>query len=176
MAVAKKFTASVASLASPIGGWNARDSLAEMNPLDAVQLINFFPTPSDVTLRKGFTKTSTGITGNVQTLMNYANQDGTNTLFAVANGVIYNASTSTATSVFTGLTNSKFQHCMISTDGGNFLYRSFIGRFADSCSVFIKPHSEIPPGKSRGKFIHACVEKTNFGFVFSIVRLGDYSS
>lgn len=121
MAVAKKFTASVASLASPIGGWNARDSLAEMNPLDAVQLINFFPTPSDVTLRKGFTKTSTGITGNVQTLMNYANQDGTNTLFAVANGVIYNASTSTATSVFTGLTNSKFQHCMISTDGGNFL-------------------------------------------------------
>ena len=80
MAVAKKFTASVASLASPIGGWNARDSLAEMNPLDAVQLINFFPTPSDVTLRKGFTKTSTGITGNVQTLMNYANQDGTNTL------------------------------------------------------------------------------------------------
>jgi hypothetical protein len=121
MAVAKKFTASVASLASPIGGWNARDSLAEMNPLDAVQLINFFPTPSDVTLRKGFTKTSTGITGNVQTLMNYANQDGTNTLFAVANGVIYNASTSTATSVFTGLTNSKFQQCMISTDGGNFL-------------------------------------------------------
>ena len=121
MAVAKKFTASVASLASPIGGWNARDSLAEMNPLDAVQLINFFPTPTDVTLRKGFTKTSTGITGNVQTLMNYANQDGTNTLFAVANGVIYNASTSTATSVFTGLTNSKFQHCMISTDGGNFI-------------------------------------------------------
>jgi hypothetical protein len=121
MAVAKKFTASVASLASPIGGWNARDSLAEMNPLDAVQLINFFPTPSDVTLRKGFTKTSTGITGNVQTLMNYANQNGTNTLFAVANGVIYNASTSTATSVFTGLTNSKFQHCMISTDGGNFI-------------------------------------------------------
>ena len=121
MAVAKKFTAAVASLASPIGGWNARDSLAEMNPLDAVQLVNFFPTPTDVTLRKGYNKASTGITGNVQTLMNYANFNGTNTLFAVANGVIYNASTSTATSVFTGLTNSKFQHCMISTDGGNFL-------------------------------------------------------
>jgi hypothetical protein len=121
MAVAKKFTATVASLASPIGGWNARDSLAEMNPLDAVQLINFFPTPTDVTLRKGYSKASIGITGNVQTLMNYANYDGTNTLFAVANGVIYNASTPTATSVFTGLTNSKFQHCMISTDGGNFI-------------------------------------------------------
>jgi hypothetical protein len=121
MAVPKKFTATTTSLASPIGGWNARDSLAEMNPLDAVQLVNFFPTPTDVTLRKGYTKTSTGITGEVQTLMNYAGYNGTNTLFAIAGGVIYNASTDPATSVLTGLTNSKFQHCMISTDGGNFL-------------------------------------------------------
>ena len=121
MAVSKKFTATTTSLASPIGGWNARDSLAEMQPLDAVQLVNFFPTPTDVTLRKGYSKASIGITGNVETLMNYANADGTNTLFAIAGGVIYNASTSTATSVLTGLTNSRFQHCMISTDGGNFL-------------------------------------------------------
>jgi hypothetical protein len=121
MAVPKKFSATTTSLASPIGGWNARDSLAEMQPLDAVQMVNFFPTPTDITLRKGYTKTSIGITGDVETLMNYAGYDGTNTLFAVANGVIYNASTSTATSVFTGLSNSKFQHCMISTDGGNFI-------------------------------------------------------
>ena len=121
MAVPKKFTATTTSLASPIGGWNARDSLAEMQPLDAVQLVNFFPTPTDVTLRKGYSKSSIGITGAVETLMNYANANGTNTLFAIANGVIYNASTPTATSVFTGLTNSKFQHCMISTAGGQFL-------------------------------------------------------
>ena len=121
MPVPKKFSAVTASLASPIGGWNARDSLAEMQPLDAVQLVNFYPTPTDVQLRKGYSKKSTGITGNVETLMNYANADGSNTIFAVAGGVIYNASTSTATSVFTGLTNSRFQHCMISTEGGNFL-------------------------------------------------------
>ncbi len=121
MPVPKRYTARTTSLASPIGGWNARDSLAEMQPLDAVQLVNFFPTPSDVTLRKGYSQASTGITGNVETLMNYAGYDGVNTLFAVANGVIYNASTSVATSVFTGLANSKFQHCMISTDGGNFI-------------------------------------------------------
>jgi hypothetical protein len=121
MAVAKKFSARTTSLASPIGGWNARDSLAEMQPLDAVQLINFFPTPTDVTLRKGYSRASIGITGEVETLMNYAGYDGTNTLFAVANGTIYNASTSTATVAFTGLANSRFQHCMISTDGGNFI-------------------------------------------------------
>jgi hypothetical protein len=121
MAVAKKFTAITTSLASPIGGWNARDSLAEMQPLDAVQLVNFFPTPTDVTLRKGYSKASTGITGEVQTLMNYAGFNGTNTLFAIAGGTIYNASTNPATVVLTGLTNSKFQHCMITTAGGQFL-------------------------------------------------------
>jgi hypothetical protein len=92
-----------------------------MNPLDAVQLINFFPTPTDVTLRKGYTKASTGITGEVQTLMNYAGFNGANTLFAIAGGVIYNASNNPATAVLTGLSNSKFQHCMITTAGGQFL-------------------------------------------------------
>jgi hypothetical protein len=121
MAVAKKFTATTTSLAAPIGGWNARDSLAEMQPLDAVQMVNFFPTPTDVTLRKGYTQASTGITGDVETLMNYANVNGTETLFAIADGVIYNASVDPATSVLTGLTNSRFQHCLITTDGGHFL-------------------------------------------------------
>jgi hypothetical protein len=37
-----------------------------MNPLDAVQMVNFFPTPNDVTLRQGYTRysqltTSTGV-------------------------------------------------------------------------------------------------------------------
>ena len=80
MAVAKKFTALTASLPSPIGGWNARDSLAEMNPLDAVQMINFFPTPTDVTLRKGYTKISTGITGEVFLCLITAGQPAINYL------------------------------------------------------------------------------------------------
>jgi len=116
----KKFTATTASLPSPIGGWNARDSLANMSPTDAVQLTNWFPTPTDVTLRKGYTKISTGITGTVETLMNYAGVSSQK-LFAVAGGVIYDTSTSTATSVFTGLSNSRFQFVNITTAGGHFL-------------------------------------------------------
>ena len=54
--------ATTTSMAAPIGGWNNRDSLAEMPPLDAVELVNFWPTPTDVQLRKGWTKYSTGIT------------------------------------------------------------------------------------------------------------------
>ena len=117
---AKKFTANTASLPSPIGGWNARDSLANMSPTDAVQLTNWFPTPTDVTLRKGYTKISTGITGTVETLMNYAGVSFQR-LFAIAGGVIYDTSTSTATSVFTGLSNSRFQFVNVTTAGGHFL-------------------------------------------------------
>ena len=116
----KSKTAMTTSLAAPIGGWNARDSLANMNPLDAVTLVNFFPTPTDITLRGGYTKYSTGITGVVNSLMNYS---GTSTqqLFAAAGSVIYRADNPTAVSVFTGLTESKFQHVNVSTGGGNFL-------------------------------------------------------
>jgi hypothetical protein len=120
MAVAKKFTAKTSSLPSPIGGWNARDSLAEMAATDAVTLTNWFPTPTDVTLRKGYTKYSTGITGDVNSLMNYAGPSS-QTLFAAAGSSIYNCNTSTASVVATGLTNSKFQHVNIATPGGSFL-------------------------------------------------------
>jgi hypothetical protein len=122
MPVAKKFTATTQSLPAPIGGWNARDSVAEMNPLDAVQMINFYPTPSDVTLRQGYVKTSIGITGEVQTLMNYSSPT-VEKLFAVnANGDIYDASTPTATIAFPiSLGNGKLQHIMITTAGGSFM-------------------------------------------------------
>jgi len=58
MGVAKKFSATTTSVPAPIGGWNARDSQANMAPMDAVQLVNWFPTPTDVTMRKGWTQVS----------------------------------------------------------------------------------------------------------------------
>ena len=63
---AKQNTAKTASVPAPIGGWNARDSLANMEPMDAVQLVNWYPTPTDVTMRKGYAvssilTTSTGV-------------------------------------------------------------------------------------------------------------------
>jgi len=118
--MAKGRTAVTASLAAPIGGWNARDSLAEMPPLDAVQLTNFFPTPYDVELRRGYTKFSTGITGQVNSLMTYAGTTS-QTLFAAAGNKIYNASTSTATTSFSSLTSDKLQHINFSNIGGDYL-------------------------------------------------------
>jgi len=120
MAVAKQRTAVTTSLPAPIGGWNARDSLAEMNPLDAVQMVNFFPTPTDVTMRKGFTKTSTGITGAVLALMNYSSPS-VNKMFGSNVTTIYDVSTSTATVSLAGNTDGKWIHSMITTAGGSFM-------------------------------------------------------
>ena len=120
MAQAQTKRAMTTSMAAPIGGWNNRDSLAEMPPLDAVQMVNFFPTPTDVQLRKGFTKTCTGITGQVYTLMNYPTSTGYK-LFAFAGTSIYDATSSTASVVFTGLSNAKWQFVNMSTSGGDFI-------------------------------------------------------
>jgi len=119
----KARTARTTSVASPIGGWNARDSLANMQPLDAVQLINFFPTPTDVQLRKGYTKSSTGITGRVNSLMNYTDTSlaAGYRLFAAAGSKIYDAKPSTAVEFFSGITNDKLQSVNITNAGGHFL-------------------------------------------------------
>jgi hypothetical protein len=121
MAVAQKRSALTASLPSPIGGWNARDSLAEMNQLDAVQMVNFFPTPTDVTLRKGFTKSSTGVAGKVNTIMTYPTDSGYELWGIASDNKIYNGSASTATVAFTGLNNSKFQFVNITNVGGSYI-------------------------------------------------------
>jgi hypothetical protein len=120
MAFAQQRKANTASLPSPIGGWNARDSLAEMNPLDAVQMVNFFPTPTDVTLRSGYTKSSTGISGDVLSLLNYSSPTG-NTLFGATSSTIYNVSTSTATVSLTGNTSGRWVQTSLTTAGGSFM-------------------------------------------------------
>jgi hypothetical protein len=119
MTVPQKRNAVTASVAAPIGGWNARDSIANMSPLDAVTLNNFWPTPTDVQLRLGYTKSCTGITGQVNSLMNYAGVT-TQKLFAAAGTKLYDVSGSTATQVKT-IVNDKFQHINVSTPGGHFM-------------------------------------------------------
>lgn len=123
MAQPKGRTARTTSLPSPIGGWNARDSLANMQPLDAVELVNLFPTPTDVTLRKGYTKASTGIAGKVNSLMNYSDTsiDDGYRLFAAAGSRIYNAKPAIAVEVFSGITSDKFQHTNLTNAAGHFL-------------------------------------------------------
>jgi len=120
--VKKKSSGSV-SLPAPVGGWNARDSLGDMPATDAVYLTNWFPATTELVLRNGYTQWATGITGQVDTLMDY--ESGTaSKLFAIANGSVYNVTNPGAVgaAVLTGLSNSRWQYCNINTGGAAYLY------------------------------------------------------
>lgn len=123
MRIAKKAKATSASLPAPIGGWNARDALGEMEATDAVELKNMFPRTSDVIQRYGHSHHATGLPTKVETIFSY-NGEATRELFGVSNGNIYDATTSGAvgTAEVTGLSNSRWQYINVATTGGNFLY------------------------------------------------------
>ena len=122
-ALVQRNSAAVASLPSPVGGWNARDSIANMAPIDAYALTNFFPNTSNVVLRGGYTNHVTGITGQVETLMNYSTGT-TEELFAIAGTAIYNVTTAgvVGAAVVSGLTNARWEYINVTTAGGSFLY------------------------------------------------------
>ena len=107
------------SITSPVGGWNARDSVSAMPPTDAVSMINFYPTPTFVSVRRGYTRFSSGISGQVNTLMTYAG-DNFQQMFAAANLTLYKVLTPTAQAVLT-VENDKFSFVNISNAGGNYM-------------------------------------------------------
>src|SRR4051812_11821081 len=67
----KKRTQRIVTIPAPIGGVNARDSLAAMPGTDAFSLINWIPPRYGVRSRKGYTEWATGLTGSVGTVMTY---------------------------------------------------------------------------------------------------------
>jgi hypothetical protein len=99
--IPQRGSARTASIPAPIGGWNARDSLANMDSMDAVTMLNWFPTPLDIQFRKGYSKRCTGFSGKANSLMNWAGPSS-QIMFAAVGSVIYNVQGTTATSVITG--------------------------------------------------------------------------
>lgn len=123
--VVQKAEAHVASLPAPVGGWNARDALANMPPYDAVTLTNYFPHVTTCTLRGGSSQFATGMSGDVQSLLLY-NAGTTSKMFAVdATGLkIYDVTSGGAVgaAAVSGLTNAKWRYANITTSGGSYMY------------------------------------------------------
>ena len=113
-----------ASIPSPLGGLNARDSLANMPPTDAIILDNWFPTPSDVSLRNGYSQYAIGLPGWVNSLLPYNNLTATRKLFAASVAGIYDVTNagSVGAAVVTGLTSTQFQWVNFATAGATYLY------------------------------------------------------
>lgn len=111
------------NLPAPIGGWNARDSLAEMAPQEAVSLTNWWPTTSDVMVRQGFSKWATGFAGQVNTVMPYNPAGGSPKLFAASGAGIYDISGGgpIGAPVVSSLTNDQWAYANFATAAGPFL-------------------------------------------------------
>lgn len=116
-------TSRTLSVPSPVGGWNARDALAEMAPKDAVSLDNFFCTPFDVTVRYGYSTQTSGISGTVNTLASYSPPSGSIKLFAWSGANVYDASSTgvVGSPVISGLSSDKWQYINFGTSGGQFM-------------------------------------------------------
>jgi len=111
------------SVPAPIGGWNARDSIANMPPEDAVILTNWFPRPSDVILRSGSQNWATGLGNQVNTIMPYNPSSGSGKLFAAAGGSIFDVTSAGAVgaAVIGSLSSDKWKFLNYSTAAGPYL-------------------------------------------------------
>jgi len=108
---------------SPSGGWDTRENIADMPEDRAVILDNWFPNSSKLTTRRGFTSFSTGMSGDVSSLMSYQPDSGTSRLFSAAQGKIYNVESGGAVgaALGSGFASDKWQHVNMATAGGRFL-------------------------------------------------------
>lgn len=118
------------SLPPPVGGWNARDPLANMPVEDAIFLDNFFPRTSDVVLRPGSAlwatlpaDTQPADPHDIRSLLSYKAADGSAKLFAGCEGGLYDVSASgTVATPSSAATGTQWESVNISTAGGSFLW------------------------------------------------------
>jgi hypothetical protein len=178
MRVAQRNAANVASLPAPVGGWNARDSLANMEPTDAVRLDNFFPTVASCTLRGGYQNLTT-FTGVARTLMAFSGGATTNNrLFAaVSSGSTYkiyrvDSGTAVDQTLPTTISSAVFEYSNFANTADTFLmavngidapllYTQSTGAWTNPTINF--PAS--PSGMTATKFANVTVFKNRLWFI-----------
>jgi hypothetical protein len=112
------------TLPAPYLGLNARDPESLMKPGWATVLENFFPTGTDVQLRKGAADHVTGFVSPVKTLMDWTGLTGSSSskLFAACDDGIFDATTAGAVGVAVSvITEGWCNYCQFKTSGASFL-------------------------------------------------------
>lgn len=118
------------SVGSPVGGWNARDALSNMEPTDAVTMQNWYPATTDCFLRKGNYIAAWDMDATVETLMDYVSPTAEKMFAITSAGTIYDvtAGCTAATGVSpagaaatatteSGLSNGRWQYVNMQTIG-----------------------------------------------------------
>ena len=124
---AKRKVANIVSIPAPISGWNVRDPLPNMEPTFAPILDNVFCLPSEIQIRKGYTRWAE-FDGVCKTIVDYDAASGEELLIACvdtgsdARLLDVSVEGATPTPLVTGLTSAEFKHCHFATSGGYFSY------------------------------------------------------
>jgi len=111
------------SVPAPIGGLNARDSLAAMPATDAPVFVNWWPQPFGCSVRKGYSEWATGMPAQVNTIAQWSNVTGSSKLFAWSSAGMYDISTKAAVgaAIVAGLATSTWETCNLTNSAGSFL-------------------------------------------------------
>src|ERR1019366_7669537 len=109
------------SISAPIGGLNARDSIADMPETDAIILDNWFPATTECDVRNGSSYFADCGSNPIETIMSY-HGPVTKKLFAASLSGIYNITPGghIASADIATPTNARFQHVNMRSPGGNF--------------------------------------------------------
>ena len=159
---------------APVGGWNARDSIASMHPADAVALDNFFPRPSYVELRGGCDEHATGTTGNIKTLATYNGLTGSNAMFGMTSAGIYDVTVAGAVGASVlARTDGKHQWEMFGDGTSNWLIAVngidkpayYDGSTWTAITNATSPALTGYTGNAVEDFVHVCVFKGRLIFV-----------
>lgn len=107
---------------APVDGWNARDPISQMGPLDAYQLDNWICRPGYVEIRKGYAPHVVEFPSPVESLLAYRAGDAER-MFAAAGSAIYDATASgdLPAALLTGQANARWQSVNFANDAGVWL-------------------------------------------------------
>jgi hypothetical protein len=112
-----------ASVASPVGGLNAKDSIVAMPEGDALIMQNWWPQPYGCTVRKGYQEWANGMPSSVGTIAPWADKTGVQKLFAWSADRVFDITTpgQAIPTVITGLTNSVWEYTNMVNSAGSHL-------------------------------------------------------
>lgn len=122
MARPKGRVSSLATVAAPVGGLDDANPFAAMDPRYTIDMYNLFPQTTSLRVRYGYRQWATGFTSVVDTLMEYASDDGTAEFFAACDDGLYDITASGAIGAAVHpLTEGRLNYTMFSTAAAQYL-------------------------------------------------------
>jgi len=108
------------SVPAPVGGWNARDPIGQMDPKDAITLDNWWPLPSFLRVRRGQIRHARSLPSTVESLLPYNAANGTAALFAASSTSFYDVTSAgvVGAAVVSSLTNARWDSVNFTNSSG----------------------------------------------------------